>query len=85
MADRLYLSHIKCQYTKWYNNECIEFVWPNIIFQNTNMSTSTIACRHNHIHISKDEHLQTYGMNGVTMAAQDANTVTKWQQWEINA
>ena len=40
------------------------------------MGTSTIACRHNHIHISKDEHLQTYGMNGVTMAAQDANTVT---------
>ena len=40
------------------------------------MGTSTIACRHNHIHISKDEHLQTYGMNGVTMAAQDANTVS---------
>ena len=40
------------------------------------MGTSTIACRHNYIHISKDKHLQTYGMNGVTMAAQDANTVT---------
>ena len=42
------------------------------------MDTSTIACRHNHIHISIVEHLQTYRMNynGVTMTVQDANTVT---------
>ena len=40
------------------------------------MDTSTIACRHNHIHISIVEHMQTYHMNGVSMAAHDANTVT---------
>ena len=47
-------------------------------FHNTNMGTSTIASRHNHIHISTVEHLQAYRMNynGVTMIVQDANTVT---------
>ena len=42
------------------------------------MDTSTLACRHNHIHISIVKHLQTYRMNyhAVTMKVQDANTVT---------
>ena len=43
------------------------------------MGTSTIASRHNHIHISTVEHLQAYrrmNYNGETMIVQDANTVT---------